>query len=642
MPPLTRHPDLATFPGLPDPSRAREQPHQPSAKPTPSPAALYERALTCAAMEDLSGAIHALQQATTQDPALTAAWARLAAILAQTGHPDAAAQAAAHAHHANPTTPKPPRPRAPAKLEAAERQLRATLPGRPDAIEPLLRQHLQNDPTDAPALLLLAQALMNQGRLHQAERLLARALDLAPAYTLARHLYAVTLFRQAKEAQAIPHIERLLAEHPRNIAYRTLLASSLAMTGQITRAIDIFQALTRESPKAVDLWVSYAQALQHAGRRAESQAAFRTILTIAPANGQAHCGLQNLSTEPAAPEDLAAIRANLAGTALTPETRFHFEYALAAALEKSGEYAESFAHYAAGAKLWRSQLAYNPEDTTQRVRRTKSVFTQAFLTARANQGDPDPAPIFILGMPRAGSTLIEQILATHSAVEGTKELPELGHLVQELGPRRTTPATELYSPQPYPECLLTLTPDALADIGRRYIARTRLYRATTRPYFIDKMPANWIDTGLIALILPNAKIIDARRDPMATCFAAFKQYFSAGQAFTYDLTDLGRYYNDYADLMAHFDTVAPGRVHRAIYENIVTDTEAEIRRILAYCNLDFEPACLRFWETKRTIITASSQQVRRPIFRQGLDQWRNYEPWLAPLRQALSKEAVLF
>ena len=658
MPPLTRPPNFSTFPGksnllsiasgpalrVPEPNRTpAEQSRQPAspppaAKTAPQPNALYERALTCAAMEDLAGAVHALQQATALDPALTPAWVKLAEILAQTGHPDAAAQAeaAAQANTAHPSAPKPPRPRALAKLEAAERQLRATIQARrPDAIEPLLCQHLLDDPTDAPALLVLAQTLMNQGRADRAERLLARALDLAPAYTLARHLYAVTLFRQAKEAQAIAHIERLLAEHPRTIAYRTLLASSLAMTGQITRAIDIFQALIKEAPKEVDLWVSYAQALQHAGRRAESQAAFRTIISFAPATGQAHCGLQNLSTEPPTPEDLAAMRANLAGTALTPETRFHFEYALASALEKTGEYAESFAHYAAGAKLWRAQIAYNPEDTTQRVRRTKAVFSQAFLTTHANQGDPDPAPIFILGMPRAGSTLIEQILATHSAVEGTKELPELGHLVQELGPRRAAASTEPYSPLPYPECLLSLSPDALAAIGRRYIERTRLYRVTNRPYFIDKMPANWIDTGLIALILPNAKIIDARRNPMATCFAAFKQYFSAGQAFTYDLTELGRYYNDYADLMAHFDAVAPGRVHRAIYENIVTDTEAEIRRILDYCNLDFEPACLRFWETKRTVITASSQQVRRPIFREGLDQWRSYEPWLMPLKTSL-------
>jgi cytochrome c-type biogenesis protein CcmH/NrfG len=620
---------------LPTPSLARPQP-QTLPKANLPPHTLYERGLTCAAMDDFAAAIDALREATELAPGHGAAWAKLAELLAQTGNSAAADHAARSRDQAGASsTPKPPRPRAPAKLEAAERQLRASLHGdTPDSVARVLRQHLLENPTDAAALLLLAQTIMQQGRVPEATRLLARALDLAPTYSLARHLYAVCLFRQGKEISAIPQIERLLAQDPRNIAYRTLLASSLAMTGQTIRSIGIYQELIKEAPKRVDLWLSYAQALQHAGRREDSKIAFRTILGFAPATGQAHWSLQDLSTEKPTDEDLAAMRANLASGALTPEARFHFEYALAYALEKSAAYGESFAHYAAGAKLRRQEIGYDPEDITERVRRTQALFAD-----RANQGNPDPAPIFIVGMPRAGSTLIEQILATHSAVEGTKELPELGHLVEELSPRVRAGTDKSYLAQAYPECLLAAGPDALAEIGRRYIDRTRIYRVTDRPFFIDKMPANWIDTGLIALILPNAKIIDARRDPMATCFAAFKKYFSKGQSFTYDLNDLGRYYNDYADLMAHFDAVAPGRVHRVIYENMVADTEAEIRRLLDYCGLDFEPACLRFWETKRVVSTASSEQVRRPIFRDGLDQWRNFEPWLDPLKQALGRYA---
>ena len=582
-------------------------------------------------MDDLTGAVHALRQAVALDPGLGAAWARLGDILAQTGDSEGARAAHTAAAAAAPSAPRPPRPRAPAKLDAAERQLRTRLHGRtPEAIERLLRAHLRNLPTDATALLVLAQTCMEQGRARQAERLLARALELAPAYTQARHFYAVTLFRQGKEAQAAAQIEPLLAHDPRNIAYRTLLASSLAITGPITRAIGIYERLIKDAPKQADLWLSYAQALKHAGRREDSVRAFRTVLGFAPHSGQAHWGLQDLTTGMPAAEDITAMQANLARADLAAENRCYFHYALASALEKSRDYVDSFAHYAAGAKLWRTQIAYNPEDTTERVRRAKAVFTTDLLEARAGQGCPDPAPIFILGMPRAGSTLIEQILASHSEVEGTSELPELGHLVHQLGPRRG-----IGSGQSYPECLLAMGADALADLGRLYIERTRIYRVTDRPCFIDKMPANWIDTGLIALMLPNAKIIDARRAPMASCFAAFKRYFSQGQNFTYDLDELGRYYNDYAELMSHFDAIVPGRVRRVDYETMVADTEGEIRRLLAYCGLAFEPACLRFWETRRAVSTVSSEQVRRPIFRDGLDQWRNFEPWLGPLKASL-------
>ena len=588
-------------------------------------------------MTNLDGAIEALRQAVILDPVFSAAWEKLANLLAQNGDINGA-EAAFNALGAIPPESSSPlkqqRPRTATKLKAAEHQLRASLQGLDtDGIERLLPRHLLESPMDAPALAVLAQTIMEQGRAQEAERLLVRALDLAPTYVTARHLYAVTLFRQGKEAQAIPQIERLLALDPRNIAYRILLASSLAMTGHTVRSIGLYESIIKEVPKRADLWLSYAQALKHAGRRDDSQRAFRTVLGFAPSSGQAHWGIQTLNTDPPTQTDLDVMRASLASALLTPESRFHLEYALAYALEKSGEYAESFAHYAAGAKLWRSRIGYSPEETTERVRRTKAVFTPAFVEARANKGHSDPAPIFVIGMPRAGSTLIEQILATHTAVEGTKELPELGHLVQELGPR-----ARAGNVRPYPECLLSLGSDALAELGRRYIEATRIHRVTERPYFIDKMPSNWIDVGLIALMLPNAKIIDARRDPMATCFAAFKMYFSQGQSFTYDLTDLGRYYNDYCDLMAHFDAVAPRRVHRVIYEDMVNDTVAEIHRLLDYCQLDFEPACLRFWETERVVITASSQQVRRPIFRDGLEKWRNFEPWLTPLKQSLGLE----
>jgi hypothetical protein len=310
--------------------------------------------------------------------------------------------------------------------------------------------------------------------------------------------------------------------------------------------------------------------------------------------------------------------------------RVFLHYALGHALERAGDFGDAFAHYAKGAKLRRSEISYSADETSTQIRRTMELFAPAFLADRVGWGCPDPAPIFIVGLPRSGSTLIEQILASHSAVEGTRELPEIIHIATDLandtrGGRGTA----------YPTCLASLNAGEIAALGERYISRTRPYRKTGKAFFIDKMPTNWMHAGLIHLILPQAKIIDARRDPMATCFSAFRQCFAGAQNFTYDLGELGRYYNDYAGLMAHFDAVLPGRVHRVAYEDMVADTEAEIRRLLTYCELPFEAGCLRFWENQRAVTTASAEQVRQPIFREGLDQWRKFEPWLGPLREAL-------
>jgi hypothetical protein len=303
-------------------------------------------------------------------------------------------------------------------------------------------------------------------------------------------------------------------------------------------------------------------------------------------------------------------------------------YSLGRALEVAGDYAESFKHYAEGARIRRSQVHYSADDTHSAVQRAKAIFEADFFARHNSEGFCDPAPIFVVGLPRSGSTLIEQILSSHSAVEGTMELPDLAIMAREIGGGTGPGGT-------YPECLDALAPDTPAALGRSYIERTRHQRKLGRAHFIDKMPNNWIHVGLIRLILPRAKIIDARRQPMAACFSTFKQHFARGQNFSYDLTELGRYYRDYVALMAHFDSAAPGAMHRIMYEDIVEHTEREIRLLLEYCELPFEEACLNFHETKRAVRTASSEQVRRPIFREGLEQWRKYEPWLDELRQAL-------
>jgi hypothetical protein len=313
---------------------------------------------------------------------------------------------------------------------------------------------------------------------------------------------------------------------------------------------------------------------------------------------------------------------------LPVEDRYHFHYTLGYVLEQAGDYERSFQHYAEGARLRRREIDYDAGQTTARLQRIRTLMTADFFAERAGVGCPDEAPIFIVGLPRSGSTLIEQILSSHSQVEGTLELPTIIDIVHELGRRGS-------GEDVYPAVLADLSPQAFADLGARFLERTRIYRKTARPIFIDKMPNNFVHVGLIHLILPRARIIDARRGAMAACFSAFKQHFARGQHFSYDLRELGLYYRDYVALMTHFDLILPGRVHRVHYETTVDDLEGQTRRLLNYCRLEFEPACLRFHENTRAVRTASSEQVRQPIYREGLDQWRRYEPWLSPLASAL-------
>jgi Sulfotransferase family len=324
------------------------------------------------------------------------------------------------------------------------------------------------------------------------------------------------------------------------------------------------------------------------------------------------------------------MEAAAADPGLSETDRFHIHFALGRALEQRKAYAPSFHHYAEGNRLRHDQIGYDPADIRRLVARSKALFTRSFYEERQDHGSNAADPIFILGMPRAGSTLIEQILASHSAIEGTMELPDIPALAKELGAGRAAPATEAY-----PNPLFRLSADESRRIGESYLARTRVQRKTDRPHFIDKLPNNWINIGFIHLILPNAKIIDARRHPLDCCFSNFKQHYARGQAFSYDLADVGHYYADYVDLLGHFDAVLPGRIHRVIHERLIEDPAGEVRRLLDYLRLPFEDACLASHETRRAIRTPSSEQVRKPINKDGMDQWRPYEPWLAPLKEAL-------
>ena len=563
-------------------------------------------------------AVVALRAAVTLQPALADAWRALGDHLAAMG--DTAGADAAYAQHVRHAT------RDPRLLEPAL----ALAEGRIAAAEPLLRQHLKQFPTDVAAIRMLAEVAARIGRHGDAEALLARCLELAPSFHAARHNYAVVLHKNNRPAQALEQVDHLLALDPRSPAYRNLKAVVLARLGEHGQALALYEALLVEYPRQPRAWMSFGHTLKTAGRTADAVAAYRRAIALEPTLGEAYWSLANLKTFRFDPADLPSMRAQLEMPRLAREDALHFHFALGKALEDDGEYAASFEHYAAGNRLRKEAVPYDGADASDQVRRARALYAPAFFAARRGVGCPAPDPIFVLGLPRAGSTLVEQILASHPAVEGTMELPDVIGFVKEFSGR-----TRRSEASKYPEALASLAPEEFRALGERYLEQTRLQRRSGKPHFIDKMPNNWAHVGLIHLMLPNAKIVDARRHPLGCCFSNFKQHFARGQNFTYSLEDLGRYYADYVALLAHFDEVLPGRVHRVVYERMVDDTEGEVRRLLAYCGLPFDDACLRFFENDRAVRTASSEQVRQPIFRDAMEQWRHYEPWLGPLVAAL-------
>lgn len=506
----------------------------------------------------------------------------------------------------------------------------ALVEGQLAVAERLLRPHLKEKPTDIAAIRMMAELAGRLGRYGDSENLLRRALELAPGFTAARANLATVLYRQNRPAEAIEVLDTLLDGEPENPAHQNLKAAALGRIGGYEEAIALYAAVLDRFPDQPKVWMSYGHVLKTVGRQSDSVAAYRRAIAAAPSLGEAWWSLANLKTVELGDSDVAAMESGLTTPGLGEEDRFHLHFALGKALEDSGEPDRAFAHYAEGNRLRRAGLAYDPDEIELHVQRSVTLFTPAFFAARQGQGCAARDPVFVLGMPRAGSTLIEQILASHSQVEGTMELPDVPALAKRLGGRRLKSESTAY-----PECLADLSAAELEALGQEYLERTRIQRKTAKPLFIDKLPNNWVHVGLIRLILPNAKIIDAHRHPLACTFSNFKQHFARGQGFSYDLAELGRYYRTYVELMRHFDAVLPGRIHRVIYEHMVDDPEGEVRRLLDYLGLPFEEDCLRFYENERAVRTASSEQVRQPINREGLDQWRAFEPWLGPLKKAL-------
>ncbi|WP_419816670.1 sulfotransferase [Glacieibacterium sp.] len=496
--------------------------------------------------------------------------------------------------------------------------------------EAILRARLKRDPLEVAAIRMLAEVAGRIGRYADAEKLLRRALDLAPGFDAARHNLVVALHRQNKSAEALTHLDDLMSRDANAPGYRILRAAILVRLGDYPQALLVYAAVLADHPLQPASWMSYGHALKTVGRQTDSIAAYRRAIAIEPTLGEAWWSLANLKTVSFDAADIAAMQAALATPDVADADCYHLDFALGKALEDRAEYPASFAHYAAGNALRRTELDYDADETSANVERSRALYTAGFFAARAGQGCPDPDPIFVVGLPRSGSTLIEQILSSHSRVEGTTELPDLLALARRLGARDAAETGDRFADR-----VAALDPDELRALGQEYLDLTRPQRRSERPLFIDKMPNNFIHAGLIHLILPNAKIIDARRHPLGCCFSGFKQHFARGQSFSYDLGDIGRYWADYAKLMAHFDEVLPGRIHRVHYEQLVAEPEAEIRRLLDYCGLEFEPGVLDFHRTERAVRTASSEQVRQPLYASAVDHWQHYAEWLTPLVETL-------
>jgi tetratricopeptide (TPR) repeat protein len=592
---------------------------EPLGREQPRSAAVHlELAMARSAAGRREEATESLRHATQLKPDSADAWRLLADQLDATGDLGGADQARARYLKAANQDPR--------LMSAAAALVQNELP----LAESRLRTHLTAHPTDVAALRMLAEVAGRLRRYDDAQSLLEHCLTLAPSFDAARYNYAMVLNRQGNGAAALPHVQMLLSKEPRSPAYRNLQAAVLVNVGDYHESIAVYEAVLRDFPEQPKIWMSYGHSLKTAGRQSDSIAAYRRAIAMQPTLGEAYWSLANLKTFRFTEDDVAAIDRAFKVPDLSDDDRLHFEFVLGKACEDTARYEESFTHYANGNAIRRKLHPYSADANTAFVQRCKGQFTAEFFAQRANFGSAAPDPIFIVGLPRAGSTLIEQILASHSLVEGTMELPDIPRIAHDLAGRGPAGAEA-----PFFAAMAAMSPEEQRALGERYLAATRVHRKSGAPFFIDKMPNNCLYVALIRVILPNAKIIDARRHPLGCCFSGFKQHFARGQSFAYDLEDIGRYYRDYVDLSAHLDAVQPGLVHRVFYESMIEDTEEEVRRLLSFCGLPFEATCLRFYENERAVRTASSEQVRRPIFREGLDHWRHFEPWLEPLKAAL-------
>jgi tetratricopeptide (TPR) repeat protein len=581
-----------------------------------------ERGHCYVALRDVPRAIDAFRRGVNINQALPDSWQMLLDLYRMTGDPHSAATAAEHLA----VLGKLPPPIVQAGSLFSD--------GEWTPAESIVRAYLLEHGDHVEAMRLLARIGIQRDVLDDAERLLESVMKRAPDYGAARADYARVLHKRQRHLQARQEIDTLLQREPGNRDYLKLYAAACVGLGDYEPIIRLYRQMLAEDAapgtETADLHLWLADLLRTVGRQPEAIQEYHAVIAALPDSGGAWWGLANLKTYRFADDEIARMRTVEATPATLLVDRYHLCFALGKALEDEGRYEESWAFYERGNALKHAESRYLPQIIETHARLSKQVCTKEFFAARQGWGVMDPDPIFILGLPRSGSTLIEQILASHPQVEGTQELADIQRIVVELWGR----GTDLDNPR-YPDVLTELSAEAFMRFGERFLAETRVYRRTGCPFFIDKMPNNFRDIGLIRLILPHAKIIDARREPMACCFGNLKQLFASGQEFSYSINDIARYYRTYLEIMRHWNAVLPGRILTVYHEDVVDDLEGSVRRILDFCGLPFERACVEFHKTQRSVRTASSEQVRQPINREGLAQWRSYEPWLASLRAAL-------
>ena len=577
-----------------------------------------ERAIDSRARGDTAAAITGFERAVELNDTLLDSWRALLELYRAAGQSGQAAHAAACIGKLQGL---------PAELLRGSSLLNE---GSLDEAERRIRAYLREHGPHVEGMRLLAQTSIRREVFDDAELLLEKVLESAPDYHDARHELGTVLARRRRFLPALMHARHLLQVDPQNAAWRLLYANACDGLGEFDEALRVYRQLLAQAPGKAALRLEIAHALRNHGDAVGAVEQFLAAVDLPAGAGGAFLALANMRNYRFRDEEIESMRraeaaAEAAGAL---KERYQLCFALGKALETRRGFEESFRYYARGNALKRSELVYEPEVEERSLRLQETACTAEFLAERSGAGCQRPDPIFVVGLPRSGSTLIEQILASHSGIDGTMELPEIPRLVQQFRTRRA-------GEQPrYPAVLGELAPGELRRLGEIYLEETRVYRRGA-PFFIDKMPRNFHDIGFIHLILPNAKIIDARREAMACCFGNFKQLFVNGHPATYDLAEMGRYYLSYVKLMDHWDRVLPGKILRVRHEDLVRDTEGSVRRMLDFCGLEFEPACLEFHRTQRVVRTLSADQVRRPIYREGIDQWRNYEPWLGPLAEAL-------
>jgi tetratricopeptide (TPR) repeat protein len=563
-------------------------------------------------------AVAAYEAAVALNPALLASWQNLTALYKNLGQKKHSQHCREQADHLA---------KLPRELLSVTSMIHE---GKLYQAEQLCRAFVQKNRRHVEGMRLLAKIATEMDILDDADFLLESCVEFAPEYLTARCDYAQVLFKRQRYQKSLEQAAILLNEQPENPAFRLLYANAAVPVGEIDKAIELYDQLIEQAPDNLHYSILKGHALKTLGAQQGAVEAYRRAATLKPDHGDAYWSLANLKTYRFTSDEIAQMISAENAEATTLQDRYQLCFSLGKHFEDNAEYTRAFEFYLRGNRLKNQECGYRADKTELEFSQQRDVCTDQFFADRVGYGVEDDDPIFIVGLPRSGSTLLEQVLASHPLVDGTIELPNMLSLAQKLAGKHN-----INEQSRYPAILQNLSQEQCRQFASDYLESTKVYRTGAR-YFTDKMPNNFRHIGLIHLLFPHAKIIDARRHPMACCFSNFKQLYGEGQAFSYGLEDLGRYYKDYVALVGHWQQVLPGKILRVQYEDVVEDLESQVRRLLDFLTLPFDPACLDFHKNERAVHTPSAEQVRQPIFQSGIDQWKHFEEHMYPLKDALA------